>query len=52
LKLWEASNDHHNAVAEYLDKHGVTDQFIRAIQGKAWFLNKIAKEHNIDLKDN
>ncbi len=50
MKLWEASNEHHNAVREYLDAHGIDDKFITAIQGKIWFLHKIAKEHGIDVK--
>jgi hypothetical protein len=49
LKLWKASNDHHEAILEYLDTHGVDDKFIVAIKAKVWFLDKIAEKYDIDL---
>jgi len=48
-ELVEASNRHHEAVYDYIEKHGVDERFTILIQGKYRWLKMIAERHGIEL---
>lgn len=47
--LRETSNLHHNAVYDYLDKHGADGHLQIHIQGVYYWLKTFAEKNNIDL---
>jgi hypothetical protein len=49
--LVETSNQHHDAVYDYIEKHGVDEQFEVMLQGKYRWLLMLARKNNIELTE-
>lgn len=49
--LVESSNQHFNAVYDYIEKHGIDDHFKIMLEGKYRWLLMIARKNNIELTD-
>jgi hypothetical protein len=48
-ELVETSNRHHEAVYDYIEKHGVDERFAILIEGKYRWLKMIAERCGIEL---
>lgn len=51
VELVEASNRHHEAVCDYIEKHGVDELLKISIQGKIMWLKMIAEKHGIEIEE-
>jgi hypothetical protein len=49
--LVETSNQHHNAVYDYLEKHGSDNQFKIMIQGKIKWLQMVAFKNGLLIEE-
>jgi hypothetical protein len=49
--LVEASNQHHNAVYDYLEKHGADNQFKIMIESKIKWLQMVATKNGLIIEE-
>jgi hypothetical protein len=50
-ELVEASNRHHEAVYDYIEKHGVDERLAILLEGKYRWLKMFAEKYGIELRE-